>query len=71
MTYLGRIFRGYAVEQFGEQAMANITDEQVEEARVMAFKVLEGLTYSHGRQSNGTCKNLFLTYLNEVYMKKG
>ena len=68
MAYIDRIFRGYGEEFFGKEAMDNITDEQVEEARCQAFKWRDELTQKYGKQENGTVKELFCNYIFGTFM---
>ena len=68
MTSIDREFRQYGVEFFGEAAMANLTDEQIEEARVWAMNELADLTEKYGRQEKGTARELFCNYLFDKFI---
>lgn len=68
MTLVDKIFREYGEEFFGKDAMQNITDSQVEEARVFAFKALDYLTGMYGKQEAGTARKLFCNYLFDRYI---
>lgn len=60
MTSIDKIFKGYAVEKFGEV----FSDTEIEEARVYAFNKLSELTAkTMQKQPKGTAQNLFLEYL--------
>ena len=54
------IFRDYGVKALGEETMARLTDEQIDEARVYAFTALSERTKRYGKQENGTCEKLFI-----------
>lgn len=59
MTRIDVIFKGYAVEKFGDV----FSDVQIEEARCFAFNRVSELTRELGKQPKGTTENLFLEYL--------
>lgn len=61
--YIDKLFRGYGEEFFGKEAMDQITDEQVEEARCEACKMLNELTAEFGKQEEGVVKELFYNYV--------
>lgn len=67
-AYIDRIFRGYGEEFFGKECMDKITDEQVEEARCEAFKLLEEKTKKYGKQEKGTVEELFCNYIFGTFM---
>lgn len=62
-SYVDRNFRWYGEAFFGKMAMDRITSEQVEEARVYAFRELANLTARYGEQKKGTVQELFCDYI--------
>lgn len=54
------IFRDYEVKVLGEETMARLSDEQIDEARVYAFTALGERTKRYGKQESGTCEKLFI-----------
>lgn len=60
---IDKTFRRYGEDFFGKECMNQITDAQVEEARVWAFNELAELTEKYGRQPDGACKELFCNYI--------
>lgn len=68
MSYIDTIFRGYGEKFFGKTAMDQITDAQVEEARVYACQEVHNLTKIHGKQSDGTAAELFCNYIFGTFM---
>lgn len=54
------IFRDYGVKALGEETMARLSDEQIDEARVYAFTALGERTKRYGKQESGTCEKLFI-----------
>ena len=68
VSWLDKHFRTLGERFFGEIAMDQITNKQVEEARCAAMAELNRLTSLYGKQKDGTAKDLFCNYIFENFM---
>jgi len=69
VPYIDRMCRGYGEEFFGKDAMDEVTDAQVEEARIQAFIQLSELVVKTGPQEgNERFKQLFCNYVFANFM---
>ena len=69
-NYIDVLFRGYGEQFFGKSVMDQITDSQVEEARIYAMMMLGELTKALGLQEKGTAKRLFCEYIESYFIEK-
>ena len=65
---IDRVFRSYGEERFGKKAMARVTSEEVEQARVFTCRVIHDLTRDFGKQEKGTEKDIFCDYVLMMYL---
>lgn len=68
ISAIDKVFKGYGEEFFGVKAMEQITDEQIEEARVWTCNEIHRLTALYGLQEQGTIKELFCNYVFGQFM---
>lgn len=62
-NYIDVLFRKYGEDFFGTEAMSQITDDQVEKARIWTMNELSELSKKNGLQEKGTMKALFCNYV--------
>lgn len=67
LGYIDRTLKAQAKEFFGD-VVDTLTDEQIENARCEAFKMLSDLTAKYGKQEKGTLEELFNNYLFGYYI---
>ena len=69
VPYIDRMCRGFGEDFFGKEAMDQITDEQVETARIEAFIRLSEYVAKYGAEpGNKQFAELFCNYVFENYM---
>lgn len=60
---IDNLFRKFGEEQFGKEAMNQVSDERVEKARIAAMKDLSSLIRSGRKINQGVAKKIFCWYL--------
>ena len=63
MAYIDRVFKGYAIDAFGDR----FTDAEIEEARTYAFRACSDLIEkTRCRAPKGTVEKFFIARLTEI-----
>ena len=68
LSYVDKVLVKSASEFFGEVPVKRLTDDQIEEARCYAFRMLGEIVKEYGKPPKGTLEDIFYNRLWEKYL---